>query len=34
VGEDGCTVAALLSAGERLPARPQQATRSDLLALM
>jgi ATP-dependent helicase HrpB len=34
VGEDGCTVAALLSAGERLPARPQQSTRSDLLVLM
>jgi ATP-dependent helicase HrpB len=34
VAEDGCTVAALLSAGERLPARPQQATRSDLLGLM
>ncbi|SPE38408.1 ATP-dependent helicase HrpB [Candidatus Sulfopaludibacter sp. SbA3] len=34
VAEDGCTVAALLSAGERLPARPLHATRSDLLALM
>jgi ATP-dependent helicase HrpB len=34
VAEDGCTVAALLSAGERLPARPAHATRSDLLALM
>jgi ATP-dependent helicase HrpB len=34
VAEDGCTVAALLSAGERLPARPHQATHSDLLALM
>jgi ATP-dependent helicase HrpB len=34
VAEDGCTVAALLSAGERLPARPDHATRSDLLLLM
>ena len=34
VAEDGCTVAALLSAGERLPARPDHATRSDLLVLM
>jgi ATP-dependent helicase HrpB len=34
VAEDGCTVAALLSAGERLPARPAHATRSDLLALL
>lgn len=34
VAEDGCTAAALLSAGERLPARPEHATRSDLLALM
>jgi len=34
VAEDGCTVAALLSAGERLPAHPDHATRSDLLALM
>lgn len=34
VAEDGCTVAALLSAGERLPARPLHTTRSDLLALM
>jgi len=34
VAEDGCTVAALLSAGERLPARAQQATHSDLLVLM
>jgi ATP-dependent helicase HrpB len=34
VGQDGCTVAALLSAGERLPARPDHATRSDLLVLM
>jgi ATP-dependent RNA helicase HrpB len=34
VAEDGCTAAALLSAGERLPARPEHATRSDVLALM
>lgn len=34
VAEDGCTVAALLSAGERLPARPDHATRSDLFVLM
>ncbi len=34
VAEDGCTVAALLSAGERLPAQPEHTTRSDLLALM
>lgn len=34
VAEDGCTVAALLSAGERLPSRPDHATRSDLLVLM
>lgn len=34
VAEDGCTVAALLSAGERLPPRPDHATRSDLLVLM
>jgi ATP-dependent helicase HrpB len=34
VPEDGCTVAALLSAGERLPARSDHATRSDLLVLM
>lgn len=34
VAEDGCTVAALLSAGERLPARPEHATRSDLLVLL
>ena len=32
--EDGCTVAALLNAGERLPARPDHATRSDLLVLL
>ena len=34
VAEDGCTVAALLSAGERLPARAEHVTRSDLLALL
>ena len=34
VAEDGCTVAALLSAGIRLPERPGHATRSDLLALL
>jgi ATP-dependent helicase HrpB len=34
VAEDGCTVAALLSAGERLPARAEHATRSDLLVLL
>jgi len=34
VAEDGCTMAALLSAGERLPPRPDHATRSDLLVLM
>jgi ATP-dependent helicase HrpB len=34
VAEDGCTAAALLSAGERLPSRPEHATRSDVLALM
>jgi ATP-dependent helicase HrpB len=32
--EAGATVAALLSAGERLPVNPRHATRSDLLALM
>jgi ATP-dependent helicase HrpB len=32
--EDGCTVAALLSAGERLPAEARHGTRSDVLALM
>jgi len=32
--EAGCTVAALLSAGERLPATPRHATRSDLIALL
>ena len=34
VAEDGCTVAALLSAGERLPERQQHSTHSDLLVLM
>jgi ATP-dependent helicase HrpB len=34
VAEDGCTVAALLSAGERLPAEVKQRTRSDVLALL
>ncbi len=34
VAEDGCTVAALLSAGERLPAGADHATRSDLLVLL
>ncbi len=34
VAEDGCTVAALLSAGERLPSRPEHAARSDVLALL
>jgi ATP-dependent helicase HrpB len=34
VAEDGCAVAALLSAGERLPARQEHATRSDLLVLL
>ena len=34
VAEDGCTVAALLSAGERMPAGADHATRSDLLVLM
>jgi ATP-dependent helicase HrpB len=34
VAEDGCTVAALLSAGERLPAEPGHHTRSDVLALL
>jgi ATP-dependent helicase HrpB len=32
--EDGCVAAALLSAGERLPARADHATRSDLEVLM
>ncbi|MCX6627325.1 MAG: helicase-related protein [Candidatus Solibacter sp.] len=34
VARDGCAVAALLSAGERLPARAPHASRSDLLVLM
>ncbi len=34
VAEDGCTAAALLSAGERLAGTPRHATRSDLLVLM
>ncbi len=34
VAEDGCTVAALLSAGERLPVEARHAGRSDLLALL
>jgi ATP-dependent helicase HrpB len=34
VAEDGCTAAALLSAGERLPAFRDHPTRSDLLVLM
>jgi ATP-dependent helicase HrpB len=34
VAEDGCTVAALLSAGERLPTRAAHTSRSDLLALL
>ncbi|HUI58359.1 MAG TPA: ATP-dependent helicase HrpB [Bryobacteraceae bacterium] len=34
VAEDGCTVAALLSAGERLPPQADHATRSDLLVLL
>lgn len=34
VAEDGCTVAALLSAGERLPQEARHAGRSDLLALL
>ena len=34
VTEDGATVAALLSAGERLPARPSRASRSDLVELL
>ncbi|HWB86156.1 MAG TPA: ATP-dependent helicase HrpB [Bryobacteraceae bacterium] len=34
VAEDGCVVAALLSAGQRLPARKDHAARSDLLALL
>jgi ATP-dependent helicase HrpB len=34
VAEDGCTIAALLSAGERLAGQPDLATRSDLLVLL
>jgi ATP-dependent helicase HrpB len=34
VAEDGATVAALLSAGARLPSTPRHHTRSDLLALL
>jgi ATP-dependent helicase HrpB len=34
VADDGCAVAAILSAGERLPQQPQHATRSDLLVLL
>ena len=34
VAEDGCTAAAVLSAGERLPARAEHETRSDVLALL
>ena len=34
VAEDGCTVAALLSAGERLSSRADHATASDLLVLL
>ncbi|HEV3200622.1 MAG TPA: ATP-dependent helicase HrpB [Bryobacteraceae bacterium] len=34
VAEEGCTVAALLSAGERMPARANHRTRSDLLVLL
>jgi ATP-dependent helicase HrpB len=34
VAGDGCAVAALLSAGERLPAEARHAGRSDLLALL
>lgn len=34
VGEDGCAIAGLLSAGERLTARPTHATRSDLMVLL
>ncbi len=33
-GEDGCAAAAVLSTGERLPARPEHWTRSDVLALL
>jgi ATP-dependent helicase HrpB len=34
VAEDGCTVAALLSAGQRLPSRSHEISRSDLLVLL
>jgi ATP-dependent RNA helicase HrpB len=34
VAEDGCTAAAILSAGERLPLQPKHESRSDVLALM
>jgi len=34
VAEDGCTIAALLSAGARLAGQPDHATRSDLLVLL
>jgi ATP-dependent helicase HrpB len=34
VPRDGCAIAALLSAGERLPARAPHASRSDLLVLL
>ena len=34
VAEDGCTAAAILSAGPRLPAGPEHESRSDVLALM
>ena len=33
-GDEGCAAAAVLSAGERLPAEPPHATRSDVLALL
>ena len=33
-GEGGCAAAAVLSAGERLPATPRHATSSDVLALL
>jgi ATP-dependent helicase HrpB len=34
VADDGCAIAAVLSAGERLPETPRHNTRSDLLALI
>jgi len=34
VAEDGCAVAAVLSAGERLPSAPPHRSRSDLLVLL